>query len=137
METITLGRSGLQATVAGLGCGGFSRIGLETQGLDHAAGMVRAAYERGVNFFDTATAYGTQTAVGRGLEGIKRESYILSTKVPYKNKGPGELLSTLEESLRELRTSYIDIYHLHGVSAADYPLVRETLFGGVDCVSGQ
>jgi aryl-alcohol dehydrogenase-like predicted oxidoreductase len=60
METITLGRTGLKATVAGLGCGGFSRIGFGKYGLDHAAGIVRTAYDNGVNFFYTATVYGTQ-----------------------------------------------------------------------------
>ncbi|MDR2747667.1 MAG: aldo/keto reductase [Treponema sp.] len=126
METITLGRSGLKAAIAGLGCGGFSRIGFGKFGLEHAAGIVRAAYDSGVNFFDTATAYGTQAAVGRGLEGIKRENYILSTKFPYKNKAPGDLNASLEESLRELKTGYIDIYHLHGVAPEDYPEVRDT-----------
>jgi L-galactose dehydrogenase len=131
METKVLGRTGLKATIAGLGCGGHSRIGLEKFGIDHAAGLVRAAFDAGINFFDTATAYGTQIAVGRGLEGIVRTQYILSTKFPYKNeagiKSAAELLKTLDESLQELKTDYVDIYHIHGVSAADYPLVRETL----------
>jgi aryl-alcohol dehydrogenase-like predicted oxidoreductase len=126
METVTLGRTGLKATVAGLGCGGFSRIGIK-YGLDHAAGIVRAAFDEGVNFFDTATAYGTQNAVGKGLSGIPRDRYILSTKFPYRNKSGEDLLRTLDESLRELGTGYVDIYHLHGVSAADYPAVKETL----------
>jgi aryl-alcohol dehydrogenase-like predicted oxidoreductase len=112
--------------VAGLGCGGFSRIGIEKHGLDHAAGLVRAAYDAGVNFFDTATVYGTQGAVGKGLEGIPRTNYVLSTKFPYKNKTGGDFRKTLEESLRELKTDYIDIYHLHGVAPADYSLVRDT-----------
>ena len=127
MKAITLGRTGLNATIAGLGCGGFSRIGLPTKGLDHAAGIVRAAWDGGVNFFDTATAYGTQGAVAKGLNGIDRKSYILSTKFPYKRKSPEDLLKTLEESLKELKTDYIDIYHLHGVLPADYQTVRETL----------
>lgn len=131
METITLGRTGLKVTVAGLGCGGHSRIGITKYGLDHAAGIVRSAFDAGVNFFDTATAYGTQAAVGKGLAGISRDKYVLSTKFPYKNKtgirSAADLLETLDESLRELNTDYIDIYHIHGVSAVDYPLVRETL----------
>jgi aryl-alcohol dehydrogenase-like predicted oxidoreductase len=126
MEQITLGRTSLQVTVAGLGCGGFSRIGLEKYGLDHAASVVRAAYDEGVNFFDPATVYGTQGAVGNGLDGIPRDKYILSTKFPYKNKSPDDLRKALEESLRELKTDYIDIYHLHGVRSEDYPSVRDT-----------
>jgi aryl-alcohol dehydrogenase-like predicted oxidoreductase len=127
METITLGRTGLQVTTAGLGAGGFSRIGIEKYGADHAAGIVHAAFDAGVNFFDTATVYGTQGVVGKGLAGIKRDRYILSTKLPYQNKTPTDLLSTLEESLTELRTDYVDIYHLHGVAPADYQKVRDTL----------
>jgi aryl-alcohol dehydrogenase-like predicted oxidoreductase len=127
MQTVTLGRTGLKATVAGLGCGGFSRIGIEKYGLDHAAGIVRTAFDEGVNFFDTATVYGTQGAVGKGLAGIPRDQYILSTKFPYRNKTGGDLLRTLDESLRELGTDYVDIYHLHGVSAADYPAAKESL----------
>ncbi|MFP3043554.1 aldo/keto reductase [Treponema primitia] len=126
MHSITLGRTGLKATIAGLGCGGHSRIGLNLYGLDHAAGIVRAAYDEGVNFFDTATVYGTQGAVGKGLEGIPRDTYILSTKFPYKDKTADDMVKTLEESLRELKTDYVDLYHLHGVLPADYPRVRDT-----------
>jgi L-galactose dehydrogenase len=137
MDTVVLGRTGLRASAAGLGCGGFSRIGIEKFGLDHAAGIVRAAYDRGLNFFDTAAAYGTQAAVGKGLEGIKRENYILSTKFPYKNRNPAELTGALEESLRELRTDYIDIYHLHGVAPADYPEVRDSLVPLMEKAKGE
>ncbi|MDR1902104.1 MAG: aldo/keto reductase [Treponema sp.] len=127
MQTVTLGRTKLKASVAGLGCGGHSRIGLEKYGSDHAASIVRTAFDEGLNFFDTATAYGTQGSVGKGLAGIPRDAYILSTKFPYKNKTGGELLKTLEESLWELKTDYIDIYHLHGVAPQDYVQVRDSL----------
>jgi L-galactose dehydrogenase len=127
MEQITLGRTRLQATVAGLGCGGFSRLGLQKYGEDHAASIVRTAYDEGINFFDTATAYGTQSAVGKGLEGVPRDKYILSTKFPYKNKSPGDLEKSLDESLRELKTDYIDIYHLHGLAPNDYVFARDNL----------
>jgi aryl-alcohol dehydrogenase-like predicted oxidoreductase len=60
MEYVTLGRTGLRASVAGLGCGGFSQLGL-AQGKteDDAIAIIRQAVDLGVNLFDTAAAYGT------------------------------------------------------------------------------
>ena len=150
MDKVMLGKTGLEVTSAGLGCGGFSRIGIGKYGLEHAAGIVRTAYDEGVNFIDTAAAYGTEGAVGLGLDGIPRSGYILSTKYPYsmttaraqqdrgQTSGKGKdgdwrtgaaenLARTLDNSLRELRTDYVDIYHLHGVKPEDYPDARDIL----------
>ena len=132
MQTVILGRTGLSVTVAGLGCGGFSRIGIE-RGQDHAASIVKLAYAAGVNFFDTAAAYGTEGAVGQGLDGLPRGSYILSTKYPYSRGGDWRegaaknLARSLDNSLRELRTDYVDVYHLHGVKPEDYAEARDIL----------
>jgi L-galactose dehydrogenase len=126
MQTSILGRTALRVSVAGLGCGGHSRLGLEKGGLEHAAGIVRAAYEEGVNFFDTASIYGTEEAVGKGLEGIPRDAFVLSTKFPYSGKTAGDFAPTLEQSLRLLKTDYVDVYHLHGVKPDDYPRARDT-----------
>jgi aryl-alcohol dehydrogenase-like predicted oxidoreductase len=130
MQKVKLGRTGLEVTVAGLGCGGFSRIGID-KGLDHAAGIVREAYDLGVNFFDTAAAYGTQEAVGKGLTGVPRDSYVLSTKFTYRNQ-QGRITAeqaeeSLTESLRLLKTDHIDVFHIHALNAPDYKWARETL----------
>jgi L-galactose dehydrogenase len=131
MQTTVLGRTGLRVTIAGLGCGGFSRIGIGQYGVDHAAGIVRAAYDAGVNFFDTSQSYGTETAVGRGLAELPRDSYVISTKFPYSRQGrlqgPQALQQAIDDSLRALKTDYIDVYHIHAVTAADYPWVRDML----------
>ena len=50
MRTITLGRTGITTTIAGLGCGGTSLIGLKKYGEAHAADIVRKAYDSGVRF---------------------------------------------------------------------------------------
>ncbi len=61
MQYTTLGRTGLKVSVAGLGCGGFSKLGLGTgQSADHAAGIIRQALDLGVNLIDTAAVYGTE-----------------------------------------------------------------------------
>ena len=131
MRQVTLGRTGLVTTVAGLGCGGFSRLGLKKFGEAHAAGIVRRAYDSGVRFFDTATNYGTEPAVGLGLEGYARDSYVLSTKLPmrdgWRENYKEHFTKTLDASLAALKTDYIDIYNFHGVSPKDYPDVKELL----------
>lgn len=135
MDIVVLGRTGLKVTTAGLGCGGFSRLGL-TKGTDHAAGIVRAAYDAGVTFFDTAAAYGTQPAVGQGLEGIARDSYVLSTKFSYKSDGipisADRMLKSLEQSLRELKTDCIDVFHIHALNADDYEFAKQIYIPELD-----
>jgi aryl-alcohol dehydrogenase-like predicted oxidoreductase len=124
VQTVRLGRTGLDVSVVGLGCGGHSRLGLAT-GHDeaHATRVVAAALDHGIDFIDTARAYGTERAVGQALRG-RRDRVVLSTKV-----SPGfgtELLTaaglreSLEKSLARLGTDYVDVFHLHGVLATQY-----------------
>src|SRR5690554_4575471 len=65
MQYTTLGRTGLKVSVAGLGAGGNSRLG-QGRGLstDSSVALVREAFDLGVNFIDTAEAYGTEEIVG-------------------------------------------------------------------------
>lgn len=124
MQTITLGRTGLDVTVVGLGCGGHSRLGM-ANGRDeaHASRIVDAAIDLGINFIDTARAYGTEGAVGKALRG-KRDRVVISTKaLPVGASGPlsaKDLRGSLEQSLERLGTDYVDIFHLHGVLADQY-----------------
>ena len=130
MQTVTLGRSKLVATVAGLGTGGYSRIGFFQYGPEHAASIVRTAFDAGVNFFDSSAVYRTESAIGAGLHGIARDKYILSTKFLCRERGKGmkteaDFMESLEKSLRALRTDYVDIFHLHAVYPEDYARVCE------------
>ena len=124
MERITLGRTGLDVTVVGLGCGGHSRLGMAT-GHDeaHASRIVDAALDLGINFIDTARAYGTEAAVGKAIRG-RRDRVVLSTKaLPAGAAGPlgaAELRDSLDLSLERLGTDYVDVFHLHGVLADQY-----------------
>ena len=133
MEYVALGRTGLSVSVASLGAGGHSRLGASgPDGEAGAARLVRAAIEAGVNLIDTAPAYGTEGVVGGGIAGVPRERVVLSTKYSlYENKTrlkrPEEVEASVRASLAALRTDYIDIYHLHGVSPADYPYASQYL----------
>src|SRR5690348_10740463 len=113
MDYTTLGRTGLRVSVAGLGTGGFSRMGLKS-GLseDEAARLVLEAVELGVNFIDTAPPYGTEGVVGRALKSVPRDKVVVES---------------LDNSLRVLGTDYVDVFNLHGVEPDMYDYARETL----------
>lgn len=130
MDYVTLGRTGLKVSVAGLGAGGRSRIGQSKgKSFDESVRIVRAAIDKGVTFVDTAARYGTEPIVGAALEGI-RDNVVISTKQWPVKGGQGqqgtdfisaeELRQGVEKSLRDLRTDRIDILHLHGVSTHQY-----------------
>lgn len=116
MDYTTLGRTGLKVSVAGLGCGGNSKIGQGTgQSTAGSVALIRAAIDLGVNFFDTARAYGTEKVLGEALHGIRRDSVVVSSKHQAKGVSAERLMAEIDASLRDLQTDYIDIYHLHGV----------------------
>ena len=140
MEYTTLGRTGLKVSVAGLGCGGASRLGLGT-GHDkaHAVGIVQRALDLGVNFIDTAQYYGTEPAVGAAISGRARDSVVISTKhkvslIDGTVFTVAEILAGLDRSLRALGTDHVDVFCLHTVLPKEYdrvmaeivpPLLRE------------
>lgn len=132
MDRVPLGRTGLEVSVAGLGCGGNSRLGLgRGASLDEAADLVRAAIDLGVNIVDTAEAYGTEAVIARALEGRPRDSLVISSKSRIREGAElfdgARLNANLEASLKRLKTDHIDVYHLHAVAPGAYAHVREHL----------
>ncbi len=125
MEYTTLGRTGLKVSVAGLGCGGPSRLGRrDNKSEKECITLVRQALDMGVNFLDTAEVYGTEEIVGKAVGAVPRDKIIISTKMKFpladSSNPAGEVRKSLEQSLRRLRTDYIDVYHAHGVEPGDY-----------------
>jgi L-galactose dehydrogenase len=125
VEYVTLGKTGLQASVLGLGGGGHSRLGRQTGATEaQSIAIVGRALELGINFIDTAEAYGTEPIIGAALAGATRQSVILSTKKSMRDQdrliSAAELERGLDASLARLQTDYVDIYHLHGVRADQY-----------------
>lgn len=82
MEYTTLGKTGLKVSVAGLGCGGPSRLGMrnDPQSANHAVGLVKQGLDLGINFLDTAQTYGTEPIVARAIGGVPRDRLVISTK---------------------------------------------------------
>ena len=80
-----LGNSGLTVSVAGLGCGGNSRLGLgRGASFDECVSVVHTAIETGVNFLDTAEAYGTEEIVGAAVRSHDRTKLVISTKAIFR-----------------------------------------------------
>jgi aryl-alcohol dehydrogenase-like predicted oxidoreductase len=131
MEYTTLGRTELKVSVAGLGCGGPSRLGLKDKSRSErdVIAHVRGAVDLGINFFDTAEWYGTEAVVGKGIAGVARDRLVISTKkniVLEDHADPDKAIrDALDQSLKTLGTDYVDVYHVHGAEPKDYRNARE------------
>src|SRR5581483_10420127 len=119
MEQRNIGRSGLRASLLGLGCNNFGpRLDLTT-----TKRVVFRALDLGVTFFDTADSYGLGTSESQLGEilGDRRKDVILATKFGMamdkdrKLSGASRryITNAVEASLRRLRTDWIDFYQLH------------------------
>jgi L-galactose dehydrogenase len=132
MQYTTLGRTGLKVSVAGLGCGGFSKLGLGSgQSPDHAVGIIRQALDLGVNLIDTAAVYGTEDVVGAALRGVPRDSVVVCTKAskPAGDKAfsVDKIVTSLDGSLQRLGLDYVDVFQLHAVPPAAYGHIRDEI----------
>lgn len=124
MDYRPLGGTGLRVSAVSFGA---ASLGEEYGDIDSAEGerAVHHAIDRGINYFDVAPYYGgtlAETRLGRALVG-KRSSIILATKVGRYREGDGErfdfsekgIRRSFEESLRRLKTDYIDVYQAHDI----------------------
>lgn len=123
MEYRFLGRSGLRVSALCLGPTMTISFGRD---VDESAGrrIFDIYCDRGGNFFDNADVYSgglSETLFGRWLEERRREDLVIATKVRYPSgTGPNDaglsrkhLVASIDESLRRLRTDYIDLYQVH------------------------
>jgi aryl-alcohol dehydrogenase-like predicted oxidoreductase len=132
MHHKTLGRTGMKVSVAGLGCGGNSRLGLgRGASRSECADLVREALDLGVNVLDTAEAYGTEDIVGAAIAGRERSSVVISTKSRIRMGGqlvgPERVIENLDASLDRLGTDHVDVFHLHAVAPKDYAYARDVI----------
>ena len=125
MEKRTLGQDGLEVSAIGLGCMGLSYGYGPATDKQQGIALIRTAFERGVTFFDTAEAYGPGTneeLVGEALEPL-RDRVVIATKFGLKDghagagldSHPERIRRVAEESLKRLKTDYIDLFYQHRV----------------------
>lgn len=123
--TETLHIAGIDTPVSRIGLGTWAIGGAMWGGADDNASVatIRSAVERGINLIDTAPVYGfghSEEIVGRALEGL-RDKAVIATKVALawgdagirRNSTPARIQKEVEDSLRRLRTDYIDLYQVH------------------------
>ena len=120
MERRSLGKSGIQASLVGIGCNNF---GMKID-LGASRAVINAALDAGITFFDTADMYGntqSEDFIGQTL-GPHRKDVVLATKfggVAWMQKSKEKwadrtyIVKALEASLQRLRTDYVDLYQYH------------------------
>lgn len=138
MKYRELGKSGLKVSALGLGCMGMSHGYGAAADKKKMINLIHQAIEKGITFFDTAEVYGPYTneeLVGEALESYRKD-VVIATKCGIQMVdgkqiviGKPEIIrSSIEGSLRRLRTDHIDLYYLHRVDP-DVPIeeVAETM----------
>jgi predicted aldo/keto reductase-like oxidoreductase len=105
-----LGRTGEKVSIVG-----FPGLALSHYEQDRCTAGLHDAFERGVNYFDVAPAYGRdgdcEKKMGIGLQGIERSRIFLACKTKRRDKAGAR--QELERSLRRLKTDYFDLYQMH------------------------
>ncbi|MDR1863109.1 MAG: aldo/keto reductase [Treponema sp.] len=137
------GKLGFQVSALGLGCMRLPRLYKEdtnTAEVDRekAWEIIRHAADHGINYFDTAYGYHNRTSeevLGEALEGGRREKVKIATKQPFsvmtdlKSGGGKTVLENarrnLENTLKKLRTSYLDVYLIHNIQVSTWQDIKE------------
>jgi aryl-alcohol dehydrogenase-like predicted oxidoreductase len=125
MQKRQLGTSGLEVSALGFGCMGLNFAYGEALDREAAIDLIRAAFDRGVTFFDTAEAYGPFTneeIVGEALAPI-RDRVVIATKFGFKggqvadgvDSHPDNIRKVAEAALKRLKTDHIDLFYQHRV----------------------
>jgi len=129
MQKRKLGKNGLEVSALGLGCMGMSFGYGPAQDKTEMIGVLRAAYERGITFFDTAEAYGpyaNEELLGEALAPYKGK-VVIATKFGFRfmpngeragnplDSSPANIKKVAEASLKRLKIDSIDLFYQHRV----------------------
>jgi aryl-alcohol dehydrogenase-like predicted oxidoreductase len=118
-KTVTLGKTGIKTTMLGMGTGfsGYNRSSNITRA-GVAESVIKAAYERGIRYFDCADSYGTHPYTASALKGIDRDKYVLGSKmwlsqggIPEPERPDANIV--IDRFRKELNTDYIDLVQIH------------------------
>ena len=129
---------GLKLSALGMGCMRLPTVGGDENAVDEAAAaaMVRAAFEGGINYFDTAYGYhggNSERVMGKVLSGYPRDSFYLATKFPgYDPRNWPHVKEIFAEQQRRLRTDCFDFYLFHNVCEMNIDAYLDPRYGVYD-----
>ena len=124
MEMVRLGATGLMVSRTGFGALPIQRVDFET-----ARGILRRAFEGGINFFDTARGYtDSEEKIGYGLAEV-RDEIVIATKTGARDRAG--VRRDVEISLRKLQTDYVDILQWHNPGELGDPGDGESAYAGL------
>jgi aryl-alcohol dehydrogenase-like predicted oxidoreductase len=126
MQKRTLGKTGLEVSALGFGCMGISQSYGRPSSREDGIAIIRAAFDHGVTFFDTAEVYGPYTnedVVGEALQPVRAQVAIATkfgwnieqNKMAGLNSRPSQIRAVADASLKRLRTDHIDLFYQHRV----------------------
>ena len=108
MKTVILGKTGLEVTKPAMGC-----LPVQRCSEDDAVRLLRAAYEGGIKYFDTANMYtDSEKKIGLALSDVRSDIVISTKSAAPTGKG---VLEHIENSLNMMKTDYIDLFQFHQI----------------------
>lgn len=126
-DIVTLGNTGIKVSRLAMGTGthGVNKSSNQTRGLgvQGVADLLYAAYDEGVNFWDSADQYGTHPHLKEALKRVPRENVVILTKTHATTEN--EMKADLDRFRWELGTDYIDIVLLHLMTDPDWPRLKQ------------
>ena len=132
MQYRNLGKTGFKTSLLGLGCMRLPFIdGDGHKGVDRQAAheLIRYAVNNGINYIDTAMTYHggeSETILGEALDGGLREKVWITTKQPQTETRPlADIRRNLENTLKKLRTDYVDMYFFHRITPGNWATIQE------------
>jgi predicted aldo/keto reductase-like oxidoreductase len=129
MQYRQYGKLGYEVSLLGMGCMRLPRREDGRVDRDQAGELIRYAADHGVTYFDTAFGYHNRTSeevLGEALEGGRREKVRIATKQPFgEMKDQGTIRRNLENTLKKLRTGYLDVYLIHGINGKIWPDIKK------------
>ena len=132
-DLIPLGGKGIKASRLAMGTGTHGGDASSNQtrlGVGPGADLLKASFDQGINFWDSADLYGSHQLLKEALKTVPREKVVILSKTMVSSAD--EMKKDMDRFRKEIGTDYIDILLLHGMSEANWPELRA---GAMDVIS--